>query len=571
MTFTTQLLGFLRRAGTERSTPQVIAEMFQFVGAAFTVRRVSLHLADPDTGDLSPYVSQFVSGEQRPELYERWRAFDIEDADLTRRFRGGARILLVEDPIAGDLLPQTFVDGFDIGPFLAVALRRGEDLEGLLVFEGPLESLRDHQDEAVEFAGYLALALDNARAFEREQERAAEAEALVEVGDVLSRTTDLGEVLVAVTRQCASVTGFERCSVFLVDHDRDVLVPTMSQFADGHTDQEAWERFRTLEAELPIASRVLRTGEPAIIEDPRRHPELDAATWLEPFGIETLLLLPLSAWGERFGVLELDHRRHVPVTERQLRIARAVAAQGAVAIGVSRALDRERVTSTELERANRAKDELLAMVSHELRAPLTSIRGFADLLEHHADDLAADQREEMARRIQANTDRQIALIDGLLRSDRLASGEVSVDRQRVELRGLVTDIVTSVGLDGSTVEIRVDDQHRTLADPEHVRHVIANLLVNADRYGAPPIEVHSAVHEDEGTVTIEVRDHGPGVPESFAPRLFDRFTQAVGEGSPGVGLGLSIARQMARANDGDLVYEPREPGAGFVLTLPVAR
>lgn len=569
MPFTSQLLHFLRRAGTERSTARVIAEMFQFVGEAFTVERVSLHLADPETGALAPFVSQFASGKEDPALYERWRAFDMESTELTQQVRRGADVVLLEEPTASGGLPQGFVETFDVGSFLAVALRRPENLEGVLIIEGPVDTLRRRQDDAAEFARYLTLAIENARAFEREQERTAEAHALLEVVDVLSRTTDLVPVLTAVTRQCAKVTGFERCSVFLVDPDTNTLVPTMSQFADGHSDPAAWERFRTTETDLPIAWEVIRSGEPAAFERPEDHPDLIPREWLDPFDIGTVLYLPLSAWGQRFGVLELDNRERTDITDRQLRIARVVAAQGAVAIGVSRALDRERAAAAELERVNRAKDEFLSMASHEMRTPLSSIHGFADLLDKRHDELDAGERREMARRIRANAERQIELIDDLLSSDRLASGAIIVDRRHVQLRELTVDTVDTVDVNGARVEIDVDGSHEVLADPGHVRQILTNLLSNADRYGRPPFSISSVADPDAGTVTLRVRDRGDGIPDEFLPHLFERFTQAgQDEDSPGIGLGLSIARQMALANDGDLVYEAEGDGACFALTLP---
>ncbi len=568
MSFTSQLLGFLRRAGTERSTGRVIAEVFQFVGEAFTVLRVSLHLADRETGVLSPFVSEFASGEEHPELLERWRSFDIERTDLVRRVRAGEDAVLVEDPSAPGGLPRDFIDTFDVGPFLAIALCPRDRLDGLLIIEGPVDTLRGRREEAIEFADYLALALENARAFEREQERTAEAQALVEVVDVLSQTTDLVAVLAAVTQQCAKVTGFERCSVFLVDTDSHTLVPTMSQFADGHPDAEAWRRFHETDADLPIAWQVIESGEPAAFEQPEDHPDLIPAVWLEPFGIETIVYLPLTAWGQRFGVIELDHRKRTPITDRQLRIARAVAAQGAVAIGVTRALNRERAVVGELERANRAKDDFLSMISHEMRTPLTSVRGFADVLDKRGGDLDEEQRSQVAHRILVNVDRQLELIDDLLSSERLATGAVTAEPQRVALRELVLDVVDAIdGVAAEDVSLDVTDDQAVVADPVHVQRILSNLLVNADRYGRPPFAV-SSVDEADGTVTVRVLDAGDGVPEEFVSRLFERFAQAGIEDGPGVGLGLSIARQLARANGGELVYEDDGPGACFALTLP---
>ena len=194
-----------------------------------------------------------------------------------------------------------------------VALRTSGKLLGVLLVEGDPDELEEQQADVHEFAGFMALAVENADALEREHQRVREAEALLEVGTVLAETTELQDVLASVARNSARVTGFERCSIFVLD-DSGNLVPTMSQLADGHADEEARKTFLSTQVELPAATAVIESGVPAAYEEPETHPEMIPSVWLVSFGIKSMLYVPLTAWGQPFGVLALDHgeRRRSP-------------------------------------------------------------------------------------------------------------------------------------------------------------------------------------------------------------------------------------------------------------------
>ena len=139
--------------------------------------------------------------------------------------------------------------------------------------------MEGQQTDVHEFAGFMALAIENAETFEREHQRVQEAEVLLEVGTVLTDTTELQEVLASVARNSARVTGFERCSIFVLD-DSGNLIPTMSQFADGHVDEEAWKEFISIQVELPAATAVIESGRAAAYEEPETNPEMIPPEWL---------------------------------------------------------------------------------------------------------------------------------------------------------------------------------------------------------------------------------------------------------------------------------------------------
>jgi signal transduction histidine kinase len=120
------------------------------------------------------------------------------------------------------------------------------------------------------------------------------------------------------------------------------------------------------------------------------------------------------------------------------------------------------------------------------------------------------------------------------------------------------------------VQLSCPDDARAHADPMHLHQILANLLTNAQKYGAPPYVIDVRTRAD--TCVITFRDHGAGIPESFREQLFEPFTQADSgdrRTSAGTGLGLAIVRNLIHANGGTITHDPQRPGASFKITLPV--
>lgn len=223
--------------------------------------------------------------------------------------------------------------------------------------------------------------------------------------------------------------------------------------------------------------------------------------------------------------------------------------------------------------SEQAKDEFLAVVSHELRTPLTSMLGLLLTLDRHGDRLEQDERQHLVTRALVNAQRQRQLVEDLLNVSRVLDGALDAQVDDIVVAPVVEQAVASSELDAGPV-VTVPHAHRARVDPGHLRQILVNLLTNAEKYGAAPIEVTSTLADDGRSVVLRVRDHGPGVAPEFVAQLFGRFTQeSTGDRrtARGMGLGLWISQSLAGANGGDLTYESaRGPGACFALSLPVA-
>jgi signal transduction histidine kinase len=225
-------------------------------------------------------------------------------------------------------------------------------------------------------------------------------------------------------------------------------------------------------------------------------------------------------------------------------------------------------TNRALAAASRSKDEFLASVSHELRTPLTVISGFVESLER----MHGDQRGvgDLLDPIQRNVRRLDGLVSDLLTLASLDAGAVTPLRANVELSPLLRSAPRELaGLADDEVVLSVPPSLRVEVDPRHLERVMTNLLVNAVRHGEPPVVVE-AWAADDGTVGFSVRDHGAGIPPEVVEQVFERFARGPrAEATAGTGLGLAIVQELVEINGGSVDYEAADPGARFVVRLPV--
>lgn len=231
--------------------------------------------------------------------------------------------------------------------------------------------------------------------------------------------------------------------------------------------------------------------------------------------------------------------------------------------------ERERQTAVELQAANEAMREFLAIASHDLRTPVTVIKGFAATLASDGAKVDAGQREQYLATIRRHADHLGVIIDDLLTTSRLDAGVIEPNPSLVTLRPFVERVVDDLR-ESLQTKIDVPDDLVAWVDEEHLQRMLTNYLVNALRYGMAPVEVIG--RRRAGMVELLVCDAGEGVPEAFHERLFEKFARVDKRHSRekhGTGLGLAIVRGLARAGGGEAWYEHNEPrGACFGIRLP---
>ncbi|HEX6595580.1 MAG TPA: ATP-binding protein [Acidimicrobiales bacterium] len=215
--------------------------------------------------------------------------------------------------------------------------------------------------------------------------------------------------------------------------------------------------------------------------------------------------------------------------------------------------------------------EVISTVSHELRSPLTSVKGYTSLLLNRWERLGEDQKRMMLEQVHHDADRVTRLVTELLDISRLESGRLVLRRQLVDLPSLVEAVTEKVRMVEPLLEVSVrfpENFPRAFADPDKVEQVLTNLVENAAKYASPTgMTVAGAVLN--GKVEVAVADRGVGIPPSDLPRIFTKFFRRAETRPTGSGLGLWISRGLVEAHGGHLVVESQVGhGSTFRFTLP---
>jgi signal transduction histidine kinase len=332
------------------------------------------------------------------------------------------------------------------------------------------------------------------------------------------------------------------------------LLPSMRVVTEppaGSTLRVSWARPAMLTAALLAAPAVL------LIQDLRGH-RLEVPAVVAAAGALALLVV-----GRLTAIL-----RSLDAIRGRVRAAHseAVMAQNLLAAQNER-----------LREADRLKDEFVAMISHDLRTPLTSIMGFLELaVDPESGPLTEEQRSYLDV-VGRNSERLLALVNDLLFAARLQAGELRLDREDLDVAAIVRQSVREARprADAKDIVLELDEAPVPPADADRGRifQLLDNLISNAIKFTPERGRVDVRVRPQNGAIRIEVADTGIGIPEDERARLFDRFfraSTAVHRQIPGTGLGLYIARAIVEAHGGSIDVESADgSGTTFCVELPV--
>jgi signal transduction histidine kinase len=398
-------------------------------------------------------------------------------------------------------------------------------------------------------ADRAAVAIEHARLFEAERQARERIEPVQAVTDAALAHLELEELLEVLLPRIRDILVADTCAVLLLDRETDELV---ARAALG-IEEEVIAGVR-----IPMgggfAGRVAATRRPVIIDNLATFPVLNPI--LREKGIESMLGVPLLIGDDAIGVMHIGSLVRRRFTSENVELLQLVAQR--VALAIERAQLHEQTRQFDLLKLN-----FVAIASHELRTPATSIYGALTTLVQRV-ELPAETREELIEMAYQQSDRMRRLIEQLLDLSRLDARAIRVVPRPIVLSSVLREIVSGAVPGGPPVDLDVPPDLAVVGDPLVLERIVTNLLTNAVRHGAPPIRL-SAVRKD-ATLRLFVEDSGAGVPDDLKDRLFDRFTRA--DAGIGSGLGLAIARAYAQAAGGELFYRDDTSGARFELIIP---
>jgi K+-sensing histidine kinase KdpD len=400
---------------------------------------------------------------------------------------------------------------------------------------------RDFDREEIDFlqtiANQVAGIIDKARLQREAERKLREVSALFEVSNVLTSTLDLDEVLQLVVDRLVRVYPGASGAILLRDADGGAPVRASS----GELGKPA----------LQAAQRALVEARPLVAFD---H-----------------LALPLLVGDRLLGAVVLQVPDYKEFLDEEVAFVGALANQAALAIDKASLYALERQTTETLRELERARNEFVAVVTHDLRTPLSVIRGHLDLIGERN-----GRARETADAV-AQVERLDHLVDQILESVRDVHPELRVRRARFDLRGTAAATIKELAPLLRRHKVRSQRSSGQLwvrGDRRKTGEVLGGLLHNATKYAPAGSTITVGVAKDGDRATVRVADEGPGVQKDDRERIFHPFVRGNGaaQGVPGTGIGLYACRRIVEAQGGRLWYEDGDGGgAAFVFTIPLAK
>ncbi len=405
------------------------------------------------------------------------------------------------------------------------------------------------------------------------RENAEVTETLNNVGAIVASDLDRDKVVQAVTDAATELTTAEFGAFFYnVANESD---ESYTLYTISGVPREAFSKFpmpRNTEVFTPTFKGIGVVRSHDITKDPRYGH--NAPYYGMPRGhlpVRSYLAVPVKGRsGDVIGGLFFGHPDVGRFTEHHERLAAGIASWASVALENSRLY-------TSVQQASRIKDDFLASLSHELRTPLNAILGYARLLRSGI--IPPEKRDKAIETIDRNATSLTQIVEDVLDISRIVSGKIRLNVQPVEfpdiVRSAVDAITPAADAKGVRVETVLDPAATPISgDPERLQQVMWNLLSNAVKFTNRGGKVQVRLERVNSHVEVAVSDTGIGISPEFLPHVFERFRQAdagISRARGGLGLGLSIARQLTEMHGGtiDVSSGGVDQGATFRVKIPV--
>ncbi|HEV2107285.1 MAG TPA: ATP-binding protein, partial [Thermomicrobiales bacterium] len=430
--------------------------------------------------------------------------------------------------------------------------------------------LRDEDGVVRHFVGLQTDVTRGRRAVKR-------AEVLAQASMVLGSSLDYAKTVEGVARLTVPEIA-DWCAVDLLEDDASIR-RLVSVYHDAENPDDAWDvqERHLLPSDSPDGpAAVIRDGEPELIvylPDEPRSAESEHRVYLKQQRLVSAMTVPMMTRGRTIGALTLatggSGRRYGP---EDLALAQDLGSRAALAI------DNARLFAA-AQAAIRTRDQFLSTAAHELRTPVASIKGYAQLLlrAQQRDTLTPERMRRSLDTIDQATDRLAVLTNDLLDVSRIRLGQLPLRIRRLEFSALVQDLIQRhVETFGTTHPISLvlsDESCWVDVDPDRIQQVLTNLIDNAVKHSAEAEAIEVTIAHGESRIECEIRDSGIGLSPGAAGGLFEPFARtpnAINLNVPGLGLGLYICRGIIERHGGEIWVESAGEGLGakFGFWLP---
>jgi PAS domain S-box-containing protein len=452
-----------------------------------------------------------------------------------------------------------------------------------MAFAEPHHFSDDEKQFMLTLAGQCAQALDRTLLYEAERAARREAEQaqhrlsfLAKASQLLGSSLDYD----ATFKNLKALILPDLADIYTIDVQRED--DTMARVALGATSPEVEELVREIDRRFPpdmkaiIASPQYQSGEPILFAE--ITPNFIAATvpneehraLLTTLNATTEILIPLHIRDRSIGIITVLRCGNKPhYNEQDTLLIQELSYRAAQAIENAQLYAQSR-------QAVRLRDEFLSVAAHELKTPITSMRGFAQSLLRQLSKRGTFDQERVQHGLQVIETQSVKLsklVSQLLDISRIEAGRLTLERQDCDLVPVLQSVVSQLqkDTDNHTITLTSPDAHLLWIDPLRIEQVVINLVDNAIKYSPDGGKIDlSLLVADNQKTHLSVRDYGIGIPKPHRAHLFNRFYQAHGEGHlGGMGLGLFICKQIVELHGGQIEAQfPDDGGTRFIITLP---
>ncbi len=466
---------------------------------------------------------------------------------------------------------QQSVIGYQLRSIMCAPLRaRGRIIGAVYVdnrlFTGAFQ--QEDLDLLSAFANQAAIAIENARLFTQTDQaldrRVQELSLFQRIDQQLNKSLDLNRVLSLALDWSLTHTGAHGGSIGLMERSEDSGTSALKLLIHKGSHQLAPGTL--VPAKHPILSQLLQTAKSVLSTNVRAEQAIDGFPSVEQ------LAVPILREGRVIGVITLESEQQGTIDEEDIAFVERLADRTAVALENSRLYE-------QVKTANKAKSEFISLITHELRLPMTTIKGYTELMLGGMGGELNEQQKQFMEVIHRNLERMNRLISDLADINRIETGKMKFENKAFFIQDVIADVVEGMQKAISSRQQKLtvsvpDNLPAVYADPARINQVVSNLLSNAHKYTSEQGSIQVSAELNGSYVRVTVADNGLGISVEDQSRLFTQFFRADTRevrAQQGWGLGLSIVKKMVEAQGGEITFASElGKGSQFAFTVPLA-